>query len=181
MRQNTIRRLAALAVVLTSAAAAPMHAQEAADRAACAQLLPAIESLKAMLAQDSKARAAADDTQRMQIVTALLGVRYHKLETLESSLRGIDAEEDDVRGALGRARTQLDALDEAARNSATGAPDPERKAARAEVEANTRGLEERLKSLAERKSSYQGQLAVERHDIDKLEALVRAWLERAQP
>jgi hypothetical protein len=75
-------------------------------------------------------------------------------------------------------KDQFDAIDEAARNPATPTPDAERSAQRAEIEANTKGLEERAKSLGERKSNDQGRLALERRDIDRLEALIRGWLER---
>jgi hypothetical protein len=137
-----------------------------------------IESLKAMLVQEAKARTAENETQRMQLVMNLLGLRYRNIEALESSLRAAEAEEADIRGAMARGQAQLEALDEAARSSATPAPDPERKAQLAEVEVNLKGLEERAKGLRERKANYQGQLAVERRDIEKLEAAVRGWLEK---
>ena len=49
---------------------------------------------------------------------------------------------------------------------------------RADSEAVLKGLEEKVKGLRERKSTTQGQLAIERHDLEKLEAIVRAWIEK---
>jgi len=48
--------------------------------------------------------------------------------------------------------------------------------ARAEVGANLKGLEERAKGLWSRKTNIQGQLAFERHDIERFEAVVRGWI-----
>jgi hypothetical protein len=143
--------------------------------------LPAIESLKVMLTQEAKARAAENETQRMQVVVTLLALRYRNLDALESSLRTSDAEEDEIRGAMAKGQAQLEMLDEAPRNAASSSPDPERKAQRAEraeVAAVVKGLEERVKGLRERKADYQGQLALERRDIEKLEAAVRGWIEK---
>lgn len=170
--------LSVLIIALASVAAPGPAAQEGAEEKACARLLPAVESLEALLVQEAKARTAENETQRMQVVMTLLGLRYHNIDALESSLRTYEAEDDDIRGALARSQAQLEALDEAARSSVGSAPDPQRKAERAEVDAILKGLEERARGLRERKASDQVQLALERRDIEKLEAVVRAWVEK---
>lgn len=167
-----------LFVALAFGAARGSFAEESVDPKACALLLPAIERLQQLLVQEAKARTAETETQRMQVVMTLLGLRYHNIESLESSLRGYESEEDDLRGAMVREQAQLESIDEAARNATTPVPDAERKAQRAEFEAVLKGLEEKTKGLRERRMVAQGQLAIERHDIEKLEALVRAWLEK---
>ena len=167
-----------LLFALALAFATRTFAQENLDSKVCAQLLPAIERLERMLVQEAKARTAQSDTQRMQVVMTLLGLRYHNIESLESSLRSYESEEDDLRGAMAREQAQLESIEEAARTATTPVPDAERKAQRAEFEAVLKGLEEKAKGLRERKSTAQGQLAVERHDLEKLEALVRTWLEK---
>lgn len=178
MNRFKMKVLSAVGIVLASGVATSLASQEVSDEKNCAQLLPAIESLKAMLVHEAKARTSDGETQRIQLVMTLLGLRYHNIEALESSLRSAESEETDLRGALARAQAQMDALDEAARNAASQTPDAERKAARAEVDANLKGLEERVKGLRERNANYRGQLALERHDIDKLEEMVRAWIEK---
>jgi chromosome segregation ATPase len=178
MRMLRSKIVCALAMVLASGAATGAAAQDAAGERACAQLLPAIDHLEAALAQDAKARTVDNDTQRMQLVVTLLGLRYRNIEALESSLRTAETEENDIRGATARGQAQLEALDEAARNSSGSTPDAERKAQRAEIDANMKGLEERAKGLRERKANVQGQLALERHDIEKLESVVRGWIEK---
>ena len=178
MRTLRKRVFPALALVLAGSVTLGRAAQDAAEEHACAQLLPEIESLKAILAQEAGARTAEHETQRMQLVMTLLGLRYRNIESIESSLRNAEAEEEDIRGAVARGQAQLEALDEAARNAAAPA-DPERKAQRAEIEANLKGLEERAKGLRDRKAAYQGKIFLERHDIDKLETVVRGWLEKA--
>jgi chromosome segregation ATPase len=173
------KMLTVFGIVLSIGLATGLAAQETADPKACAQLLPAIESLKAMLVQEGKARAAETDTQRTQLVLTLLALRYHNIEALETSLRSAEAEETDLRGALARTQAQMEAFDEAMRSAPAQTQDPGRKAQRAEIEANLRGLEERATGLRERRNNYRGQLSLERHDIERLESRVRAWVETA--
>jgi DNA repair exonuclease SbcCD ATPase subunit len=192
-----------IAVDASLAAAAPSPA----DDSACARLLPEIEKLEAMLTQQTKVGAAdteaptfvcwvsiassfsisgsnraqvgAADTEarRMQLVTTMLGLRYHNLESLQSSFRAAESEENDIRGTVVRAQSQLDALGEAAKSASAQEPDAQHKAQKTEIEANLKGLEERAKGLRDRKANLQGQLALERHDIDKLEAIIRGWID----
>ena len=178
MRMLRLKNVGALAILLATGAATGPAAQDAAEERACVRLLPAIDRLETALALDAKSRATDNETQRMQLVVTLLGLRYRNIESLESSLRAADAEENDVRGAMARGQAQMEALDEAARNSAGAAPDAERKAQRAEIDANMKGLEERAKGLRERKANAQRQLTIERHDIEKLESVVRGWIEK---
>jgi len=154
------------------------RAQDAANESACAKLLPEVQKLESMLAAEARARSTTDESQRMQVVLSLLTLRYHTIEALESSARTSDTEEDELRSAVARGQAQLEALDEAARSAPESASDPSRKAERAQIEAVLKGLDERIKSLLARRSVYQGQLALEHHDIDKLEAILRAWLEK---
>jgi hypothetical protein len=172
-----IGMLSAVAIALAGGAATGSFAQDAAAEASCARLLPAIERLEAMLAQEARARAAESETQRLQVVMTLLGLRYRNIEGLESSLRSAETEETEIRSAMASVQAQLEALEEAARSSPPP-PDAERRAQRSEIDAVSKGLEERAKGVRERKAMYQGQLAVERRDIERLEAVVRAWLEK---
>lgn len=176
-----IRGRAALGVfsILVSCVMARVSAApESPEEKACALLLPSIESLKTMLAQNARSTAGASGTERIQIITTLLGLRYHNVEALESSLRSVEAEENDVRGALARNQAQLESLDESTRNDTVQAPDPGRKAARAELDANAKGLDERARGLWARRTGIQSQLAFERRDIERLEAVVRGWIEK---
>jgi hypothetical protein len=94
----------------------------------------------------------------MQVVMALLEIRYHNIASLESSLRSYDSEEDDLLGAMARERSQLDSSEEVARTATTPIPEVERKAQRAQFEAVLKGLEEKAKGLRDRRSNAQGQL-----------------------
>jgi chromosome segregation ATPase len=170
----------ALACALPAGVALAQVAQESADERACVRLLPEIEKLETMLAQQTKVRTAEVDAQRIQVVTTLLGLRYHSIESLQSNMRTVENQEDDIRGAMARWQAQLDALDEAAKSLSAQELDSPRKAEKAEIEANLKGLEERAKGLRERKGNVQGQLAVERHDIERLEAIVRSWIDSSQ-
>ena len=179
MRKLLIGMAIAPALVLAAAAPAVSAGQGTAEDGACAQLISSIESLKEMLGQESKARTAERESQRMQLVVTLLGLRYRNIEGVESRLRTLDSEEDDVRGGMARLGAQLDALDELARTSPETPPDPQRRGQKASFEADLKALEERAKGIRERRATYQGQLALERRDIEKLEAVVRDWIEKA--
>jgi predicted nucleic acid-binding Zn-ribbon protein len=178
-----MRFAAVLAVVvvhsLAVVAAADAAAQEAVDERACARLLPEIDKLEAMLTRETKTRPTDTEAQRMQLVATVLGLRYHNIESLQSSVRAAESEENDVRGAVAKARAQLDALDEAVKNTSGAEPNPQYKSQKTEIEVNLKGLEERVKGLQDRRSNVQAQVFVERHEIDKLEAIVRRWIDES--
>jgi hypothetical protein len=175
------RLLAAMVLVLASGVGSRPAAQEVAAKEACAELLTAIESLNATLAQGAKARTAEDDTQRMQVVMTLLTLRYRNIDTLKSALRGVEGVEDDLRSEIASQEVRIEALAEAAKKPEMSAPDvAAHESERSHRLAELKGLEERAKRFQQRRADYQGQLAVEQRDIDKLEAIVRAWLETAR-
>ncbi len=123
MNELRIRPLLALVLAPAICMATDLAAQERVEERACAELLPAIESLEVMLAQEAKARATDAEIQRMQVVMSLLNLRYRNIEALGSSLRAAETEDDDIRSAMARGQAQIEAFDEAERNAATVAPD----------------------------------------------------------
>ena len=106
----------------------------------------------------------SDETLRAQIVMSLIQLRYQDIQALESSLRSGESEETELRGAIAKNRAQLATLKGSGRD---------------ELAAVQSGLEERVIGVRERNGNYRGQLAIRRHEVGRLEALVRSLVEKA--
>ena len=106
----------------------------------------------------------SDETQRAKIVMTLIQLRYQDIQALESSLRSGESEETELRGSIAKNRAQLATLKGAGRD---------------ELAAVLSGLEERAIGVRGRNSNYRGQLGIQRHEVGRLEALVRSLVEKA--
>jgi len=172
-------RLVLLPALLIAAAILPARAQAAAAEppADLSKLVSAVERLVQVLEQDVKDRAEGRETERLQVLVAVLNIRYRKTETLESEIHDIDTQEESVRSSLLQLKTQLETIDEP-EETAGESNAPQSRAMRKLFQSQVKDLEEQLVRLEDRKVQTQNDLAAARKRLAQLESSLEDWIEK---
>ena len=168
---------AALVLVLSGLAGAPRAEEKEAPPDSLAKLATSVDRLTGLLEQELKSRDGERESQRIQVILGILGVRYRKIDELETEIRGVESEEDQTREQLALLRSEVDRLEKEAR-----APEPAQgrdvASEKSTMEIRLKIREERAAKLAERKISLQNELMQERRRLVNLETILDAWMEK---
>jgi len=173
------RRALVIAWAISLVAASGVSAQtpETEKGDALEKLAGSMEHLAAALEREVGRCEQDKEMQRLQVVTAILGLRYRKIDDIEGEIRSAEREENDVRDHLTLLRVEPDQIDEQAR-SAEGEANRSAKAEKTALEARVKVQEDRIGKLGERRSLLQGELSEETRRLTHIERILDDWLEK---
>lgn len=162
--------LGAAAIVL-AAWSGPTLAQSPEEK-----LTAAVDRLTAAVEKLAASRAADDAMRRVEVAVSILGLRYRKIERMESEISSLDRQEENDREMVDQMRFQIDAFGKG--EPVEGGPSPDQmKLFVAEAETRMAQTEERIQRSRERKSMLQADVERERRGVAALEETVEAWLD----
>ena len=144
-----------------------------------ARLGSAINRLAAALEKDAADRAQDKEAARLQIVVGVLGIRYRKIEELESEIRRIEHEEESLKDDLPLMNAEKDRV-EAQGKMPDGEPTPGAKEEVDRLEMTIKLQEERIAKFSGQRQQLLNDVTDERHRLTRLEALIDTWLEKLQ-
>jgi hypothetical protein len=141
------------------------------------KLTSSVDRLAGLLEKDMAFRAEEREARRVEVAVTVIGLRYRKIDRLETEIQQISREEDESAPSISRMKAGVDQLGKQGR-AESGALTEEAKAAIAEVELQIRFEEERIARLRERKIVLQNEVSAEQRRLASVEAILDAWMEK---
>jgi len=143
------------------------------------RLVAAVERLVHVLEEQAQEKNESREIERLQVLVSIMSIRSRKVESLESDLRELDAQEQSSHMELTQMKAQIEQLDAPdAAGPASDSPGPENKAVRRLIQSREKDLEDQLAKLEERRVQTQNELAAARRRLAQLESTLEEWIDR---
>ena len=142
------------------------------------RLVAAVERLVQVLESQAREREDRREFERLQVLVSVLSIRSRKVESLESDLRDLEAQDQSTRMELSQVKTQLEQLD-LQETPASDPPKPEIKMVVRMYQNRQKELEDLLMKLEDRRVQAQNDLAAAKRRLAQLETRLEDWIDKA--
>ena len=160
--------------------AAPVRAQVPEDLGnSVDKLTTTVDRLANLLERELALNAETRETRQVEAAVAILGLRYRKIDRIESELRRIGGEEQEFPDHMAWLKSELDLVNKQDR-SETGQLSEGAKDAIEQMELRIRLAEDRMVRLREQKIILQNDLTAEQRRLSHIEAILDTWLEKLE-